>query len=273
MQSACVGSIRRHRTAALIGVASVVVATCAEDEPDRAGPASCGDAAGRTVEVELDISRRGHLGRHALVHLPPCYDDETGDYPAVYLLHGAGMTPDTWMDAPISLGERADRLFTSGDVDPMIVVLPPRATWTSNFPDEVLDPLIVDVDTRFRTVDDAAARGIGGFSASGTATLQSAFTGDPRVAAVGLYAIVWSDSVEAEIVSGMASRSDRPVVRLEAGNRDRLQHQFPAITDSLARIDVTPDEELVPGGHDFHYVADRLDDWLAWFADQLAPAP
>ncbi len=223
------------------------------------------------MEVDLDISIRGQSDRHALVHLPPCYDDESGVYPTVYLLHGAGMDPDTWTSPSIRLDDIADRLFVAGEVDPMIVVMPPRSTWSSGFPEEILDPLIAEVDRRFRTIDDADARGIGGFSAGGSGTLQSAFTGDPRVAAVGLYAIVFVDSVGDEMVEGMRNRSDRPVVHMEAGDRDRLQRQFPEITDALAAIGLTPSQELVPGGHDFAYVADRADDWLTWFANELAP--
>ena len=257
---------------AVAAVASgVALAACAGPAPGRAGPPSCGETDGRTVEVDLDISIRGQTDRHALVHLPPCYDDETGEYPSVYLLHGAGMDPDTWTSPSIRLDDIADRLFTAGGVDPMVVVMPPRSTWSSGFPEEILDPLIAEVDARFRTIDDAGARGIGGFSAGGSATLQSAFTGDPRVAAVGLYAIVFVDSVGDEMVAGMEGRPDRPVVHMEAGDRDRLQRQFPAITEALEAIDVTPTEELVPGGHDFAYVADRAGDWLTWFADELAP--
>lgn len=51
---------------------------------------------------------------------------------------------------------------------------------------------------------------------------------------------------------------------------DRLQRQLPAIADALESVGVSPAEELVPGGHDFDDVVDRVDDWLTWFATELA---
>jgi len=62
------------------------------DLAGRAGPATCDERAGETIEhtdPALDTA-----ANRALVHLPPCYDDTDDRYPVVSLLHGGRSTAE-----------------------------------------------------------------------------------------------------------------------------------------------------------------------------------
>jgi len=61
--------------------------------------------------------------RAAFVYLPPGYDQSTSNYPVVYLLHGFGGTYSFWQYYE-DIKEIADYLISTGDIRPMIIVMP-----------------------------------------------------------------------------------------------------------------------------------------------------
>lgn len=82
-----------------------------------------------------DLDRRGTLRRidytgargarkYAMVYLPYGYDaDPERRYDILYLMHGGGGNPDSWLDAcPVK--NMLDNSFDSGEARPMIVVFP-----------------------------------------------------------------------------------------------------------------------------------------------------
>ncbi len=241
----------------------MVAAACGAAPPSAPDSIDCEEVAGRTVETELDDLT-------ALVRVPPCYDSTDGEYPTVYLLHGAGMSPDSWVDPSIGADTVADQLMVNGDIAPVVLVFPPRAAAPDGFVERVMDPLVDAVERDFRVLDSPASRAIGGFSAAGPATALSALSGPARFSAVGFFAVTWSDRIGATLVTTMADRSDRPVIRIDIGDRDRLGGNIERIERDLEPLGLVPDVTIVPGSHDLEFVADRVDDWLIWFDQQRA---
>lgn len=97
----------------LIG-AAVLLAGCGSSGSGAERPAvDCGQTSG--VTVDHDIEALDSRADSALVHLPPCYDVGTASYPTVFLLHGAGMIADSWVDHPIRAGEVIDQLVPRSD--------------------------------------------------------------------------------------------------------------------------------------------------------------
>ena len=63
------------------------------------------------------------MDRRLTIYTPPGYENSTGKYPVLYLLHGAGGDEEAW----ISLGRASqilDNLIAQGKAKPMIVVMP-----------------------------------------------------------------------------------------------------------------------------------------------------
>jgi enterochelin esterase-like enzyme len=136
--------------------------------------------------------------RHALVYLPPLYDEQTKErYPVLYLQHGGGEDETGW----IRQGRAnfiLDNLIAAGSCKPMIVVMaygyarragqpaPDLAgkafgspemmkamqEMAKAFEDDVTQALIPFVDSTFRTVADRDHRAMAGLSMGGMQTFQ-----------------------------------------------------------------------------------------------------
>ena len=116
------------------------------------------------------------------VYLPPGYDeDSTRRYPTVYQIQGLTGQLDMWRNRPAfrkSFPELADDLFASGQAPPCILVW--VDAWTSLGGSQFLDSpgtgryhtylceeIVPWVDERYRTLPEAAHRGIAGKSSGG----------------------------------------------------------------------------------------------------------
>jgi enterochelin esterase family protein len=136
--------------------------------------------------------------RHALVYLPPGYDEKTSErYPVLYLQHGGGEDETGWVrqgHANVIL----DNLIAGGKAKPMLVVMaygyarragepaPPVAgrafgspefrkamqTMLSAFESDVTDALIPFIDKTFRTIPDRDHRAMAGLSMGGMQTFH-----------------------------------------------------------------------------------------------------
>jgi len=136
--------------------------------------------------------------RHALVYLPPGYDDETKTrYPVLYLQHGGGEDETGW----IRQGRAnfiLDNLIAAGTAKPMIVVMaygyarragqpvpdlagrpfgsPERMKamqeMTAAFADDVTQALVPYVDSTLRTIPDRDHRAMAGLSMGGMQTFH-----------------------------------------------------------------------------------------------------
>jgi len=143
---------------------------------------------GRFDELAIDsrVLRGNPLGdpheRPLWVYLPPGYDDDPERrYPSVYAIQGLTGQLDMWRNRSAfrrTFPELADELFASGGAPPCVVVW--VDCWTSlggsQFVDShatgryhtyLCDEVVPFVDERYRTLADAANRGIMGKSSGG----------------------------------------------------------------------------------------------------------
>ena len=148
--------------------------------------------AGRVEERVLDSAalRGNPLGdpstRPLWVYLPPGYDDDTDRrYPSVYVIQGYTGQVGMWANRQpfrATYLEAIDELFASGGAPPCIVVL--VDAWTSYGGSQYVDSpgtgryhtylcedVVGHVDAAFRTLPDAAHRGIQGKSSGGFGAL------------------------------------------------------------------------------------------------------
>lgn len=121
------------------------------------------------------------------VYLPPGYDRSSAAYPSVYVLQGFGSQVDMWRNRKTfrrTFPELVDGLFAEGAVPPAIVVF--VDAWTSlggsqfldspavgRYATYLCDEVVDFIDSRFRTLADAAHRGVMGHSSGGYGALVS----------------------------------------------------------------------------------------------------
>jgi len=146
------------------------------------------ELAGRLDHNVIDsaLLRGNPLGdpheRPLYVYVPPGYDDQPDRrYPAIYVLQGYTGHVAMWFNrTPFrrTYPELADGVFSAGDVPPAIVVY--VDAWTSlggsqfldspatgRYHSYLCDEVVPWVDARYRTVPQAASRGISGKSSGG----------------------------------------------------------------------------------------------------------
>lgn len=130
------------------------------------------------------------LGRaiKASVYLPDGYGAEPNSlrrYPVIYLLHGLGDDHTAWVKLA-QIKQTLDRLIASGELQPVILVMPGASrSWYVNddrpdgfgrVADAFRSELIESVDARYRTAACRGGRAIGGLSMGGYGALLYGFT-------------------------------------------------------------------------------------------------
>ncbi|HYG20924.1 MAG TPA: alpha/beta hydrolase-fold protein [Ohtaekwangia sp.] len=122
--------------------------------------------------------------RRISIYLPPGYDETVHRYPTIYLLHGFA-DDDHFMSRYLGLKQLMDQAIASGQIRPVILVLPNSNTRfkgsfyansavTGNWADFIGKDVVQYTDRNFRTIADKNGRGLAGHSMGGTGVLRIA---------------------------------------------------------------------------------------------------
>lgn len=112
------------------------------------------------------------------IYLPKNYEESGESYPVLYFLHGINSSGKSFeID---QLDRLLDEAMESGEIKPMIVVLPDDPTknsfWLGKYSDMVAKDLVQEIDSNYRTMTDKNARFIGGCSMGGGGAFHIATT-------------------------------------------------------------------------------------------------
>lgn len=125
--------------------------------------------------------------RDVSVYLPPSYESARNRrYPVIYMLHGFTDADDLWMGLKqhfINLPAILDKVFAAGAAREMIVVMPNAYTkfqgsmysssvTTGDWEEFIVTDLPAYIDGHYRTIPEAASRGLAGHSMGGYGTLR-----------------------------------------------------------------------------------------------------
>jgi enterochelin esterase-like enzyme len=144
---------------------------------------------GAIVQDAVVSTALGGQKRSFLVYLPYSYRTPQGQkkrYPVLYLLHGSPGQPKDWLNGG-QASESADTLIATGQIPELILIIPdgngrPGATpeWANSFDQHqriesyVTSDLVQYVDKHYRTIPDAAHRGLAGLSMGGFGAMNIA---------------------------------------------------------------------------------------------------
>jgi enterochelin esterase-like enzyme len=137
---------------------------------------------GTIVNDSLVSSALGGQKRTILVYLPPTYNLHMGQnkrYPVLYLLHGSPGQAHDWFSAG-KADQSANTLIALGKIPELIMVLPDgngrlgaTSEWANSYDQRqlietyVANDVVKYIDSKYRTIPDAAHRAIGGLSMGG----------------------------------------------------------------------------------------------------------
>ena len=133
-----------------------------------------------------------------VVYLPPGYEKGSARYPVLYLVHGSGDTPESWVNAGHA-NFILDNEIASGKAKPMIVVMPaghalpfsaPRGGPVNNndlFEQYLIKEVIPLVETKYRVAAGAKNRVLAGLSMGGGHTIYTGFSHPEMFSAFGIF--------------------------------------------------------------------------------------
>jgi S-formylglutathione hydrolase FrmB len=233
-----------------------------------------------TPQAPACLSLPGTLGRDSLettqppqefiFYLPPCYFEfQTNRYPVVYLLHGQTYTDEQWVR--VGAVAAADRLITSGETDPFIMVLPDDRYWNAvagpGFGDRLL-ALIPHIDETYRTEADREHRSLGGLSRGAGWAARLGFTHPDLFGSIGLHspAIFKQDGPYLHAWIESIPEDERPRLWLDIGDWDTELGDGNLLTEYLAQVGYPHEFHLYNGDHSENYWSLHVEEYLSWYA-------
>lgn len=243
-----------------------------------------------TLQREAYTSASLGTEREVVVYTPPGYEEGSGRYATLYLLHGAGSDQTSWTErgqAHVIL----DNLIAEGALAPLVVVMPygyavPRApgggrgdaaenrSQREGFNQDLINDVIPLIESRFRVQPDRARRAIAGLSLGGAQALALGL-GRPDLfsrvaafsAAIGAVASpeVGGPNWDAALADAGALNSALDLVWIACGTEDTLFDSNRAFSERLATSGVEHTFRVTRGGHTYevwqrylHEVAPQL---------------
>jgi enterochelin esterase-like enzyme len=245
---------------------------------------------GFLVDDRLDSPIIGESFKYR-IYLPPDYvSAPTRRYPVLYMLHGTGGNYTEWSDS--FLPEQIDRLIATGEVPPMIVVMPDDgestyyANWTDGprWADYLTYDVVNTIDERYRTIPEAASRGIGGLSMGGLGALNLAFQHPDVFGVVGAHSpsvrlepdpMLWflkGDDFWHNNPIWLAQNSpglDNLKIWLDDGDEDVWLPNIEAVHDAMVQRGLQPVWHVFPGPHEAEYWIEHVPDYLHFYGSAL----
>jgi enterochelin esterase-like enzyme len=226
---------------------------------------SCPDREGALQAESVPSTITGETAEYT-VYLPPCYaSDGQTRYSVLFLFHGLGRTPDQWRG--LGLEDTADHLILTGEIPPILIVLPFVPGEDSN--DAVfLADLLPAVDARFRTQAERGSRAIGGVSRGAMWALRLALRRADLFGAVGVHSIARSPNSLADIYLWAEAVPETiwPRVYFDGGYSDPALPQMQEILQVFDLLKRPYESRIPPGDHSDAYWSKHLREYLLWYA-------
>jgi enterochelin esterase family protein len=182
------------------------------------------------------------LGQHRRMHVytPPGYQLDRRDYPVLYLLHGAGDSDDSWSTVGRA-GVILDNLISSGDAEPMLIVMPhghqptangPGGMQITEFADEFAAEIKPHIEANYRVRAGRAETAIAGLSMGGAHTLEIALDDLGEYGYIGVFSSgVFSVNQDDSYQTAHRAALENPALR------NGLEHFWFAIGDEDFLLD------------------------------------
>lgn len=224
--------------------------------------------------------------KQVITYLPPSYDAEPERrYPVIYLLHGGGGTPQSFLQgnySGLNIKTTVNNLIMLHVIREVIIVMPDI---NNVYRDWIVNDVIPYVDTTYRTLAKRESRGVAGHSRGGCGSFLLA-TDHPEVfgALYGLAASCLDRETEAvegapdkgmrePLASRMAALKDSiedVVIAFDVGTADNLLRANQNMAVAMERASVKHVFETYPGDHNGgvrQRIASKL---LPFFSKELA---
>jgi len=239
---------------------------------DTPTPLACWDQGGEIEEAQLNTE----LLKEPLVYrvyIPPCYHQQRGQrYPVLYLIHGQSYTDDQW--DRLGVDENADRLITTGQIAPLIIVMPHDAhdrilPPENAFGEALTGTLVPAIDQIYRTLPYREQRAIGGLSRGGNWAVHIGFSAWELFGSVGAHSTPTFVTDGVNHLRGLLAAipaTSLPRIYMDMGDHDRWGDTTQQLEAMLTEENIPHEWHLFPGYHEEAYWRDHIEGYLRWYA-------
>lgn len=214
------------------------------------------------------------------VYLPPCYSNSNQQaYPVLYMLHGQGNNNEQW--SRLGLPDAADALISTGEISPLIIVMPYEITWSvgpdqSKYGKTLLEDLFPYIESTYNTCNVRECRAIGGLSRGGNWAVNLGFAQPELFTAVGSHSapLFFGEINRITAFLNDGETTDQlPRFFIDAGHKDENLAQVLAFVALLKEYDVPYVYTQFTGYHSEDYWRAHVRDYLSWYANQYLTSP
>ena len=212
------------------------------------------------------------------VYLPPCYQpDPAAPYPLLVLLHGQSYDQQQWLD--LGLAQIANNLISTGEIPPLIILMPYEENAWQNPYESAFDLLILDTllpwaQEDLSACDQAACRAVGGISRGGSWALRLIGDHPEAFSIAGLHSAppFTTDQNRLVTIFRKLTEDERPQLYIDVGDIDTYRGYIVELHDALSLQGIAHSWQMSSGGHDDGYWRAHLPEYLAWYGAQIARA-
>lgn len=244
--------------------------------PTATAPAPCPEPAGTVTSVNVP-GKTKKTSTALNVYTPPCYSSTNGiRYPVLYMLHGQTYDDTQWLQ--LGLTADADQLIASGQIAPLIIVMPNEADSmsdadTSTFGDVMINEVIPWVDQNYATCDVRECRAIGGLSRGGNWAIRLGLSHPDYFAVIGAHSapLFYGDLNRITTwIKAIPSGSPTPMIYIDFGRSDEDKDEILQFNNELNDLGVVHQMVQFNGFHVNQYWAAHAAEYLRWYAASLA---
>lgn len=226
-------------------------------------------------EVQLDGFESEILNEQLSfrIYLPPCYESEGDErYPVLYLLHGLDGTYDQWVH--IGVDAVADQLIITGEIAPMIIVMPGEPYFNSIgdsiFDEVVMQELIPYVDAHYHSRTERSWRAIGGLSRGAAWALRIGVDNWRSFSAIGTHSLPLIRSERERLLAALVNipKGLTPRLFMDIGNHDPELIYAQLFEEALTDNNIPHTWYMFVGRHEESYWREHLAIYLLWYAEE-----
>lgn len=218
------------------------------------------------------------------IYLPPCYNAQAYEYPALYLIHGTAYEQGGFIQN--GLPRLAELQMGVGTLPPFIIVMPgadmnagegSKYSWTNwgngSYDDFFVNELIPFVDSKYSTWKSKEGRAIGGISRGGYWSVEIGFAHPDLFSAVGGHSpstgtMLVNMPAGFTMIQTAKSIEDLRTMRiwLDAGDGDWARIDAKNLSEELDQNGVSNTLTFGQGIHEDAYWISRFNDYLGFYA-------
>ncbi len=210
------------------------------------------------------------------VYLPPCYSATPEQpYPVLYMLHGQSYDENQWDD--LGMDEAADDMISSGEIGPLIIVMPAEDNWLENaisskFGPALINQLIPWVDEHYPTCTERTCRALGGLSRGAAWAMRLGSLHPELFGILGGHSLALFDGDVnyLPVLLTQMEEAQRPRIYLDMGESDRWRTSTEVFVAKLEYLEMNLIYLVQSGGHTIEYWQEHTPEYLRWYAEALS---